>query len=330
MLYVHCGWPGTGTTGLQLALYANRDRLGAAGVVYPDRWQAKKPASHHGLYQLVSGTPDSRARLDDFRRFFAEADGDVLLSAEGITNWLQSSEMREGFLELLAVAGESMPTRCVWTLRRFDAMLESMYLVALRLGRQSRTPTAYFSDLRLDDFLFEAMRAVEDTPGNQAVYVEYDPAGSHNRELLRAFGIPDQVVSALGDEMDHTARRNVGLTHKQAVVLANLAEISARLGMDLSASDLRAAFDRGGLAFDDDRRCELVTEELKKEVHERALAAAREHRISAYLEFFADAEVHASAHAGLGVEAITDDDLERLLAHLRAQRSAEPGRAAGL
>lgn len=48
MLYLHCGWPRTGTTSLQAALFEHKDELAAGGTVYPDRWRSPIGFTHHG------------------------------------------------------------------------------------------------------------------------------------------------------------------------------------------------------------------------------------------------------------------------------------------
>lgn len=315
MLYLHCGWPRTGTTGLQMALFQHRDRLAADGITYPDRWRGRK--AHHGLYELVGTNADSRRGLDRFRRFLDSQDGkDVLLSAEGISMWLRVDAKREAFLGLLAVARRSMPTRCVWTLRRFDEVLESMYLVQLRFGADLMPPSEYFELAQMQSGLFEGMRAVEEVSGNEVAYLQYDAGGMHHRDLLRAIGVSGRCASTVARDLALGPRRNASLSHKQAVVLANAELLSARVGVDLDPSRLRTAFSQG-FEFDCDRPCELVDKESRMLAHQRALSSARRVGNRSYVEFFESAEIAAAASPGLGADAVSNADLDLLAAHLR-------------
>jgi hypothetical protein len=301
--------------------------LASIDIVVPDRWRAGENPSHNGLYELVVASSGSRDRLDEFKRFLgAQGDQDVLFSAEAISTWLRRDDMRKNFLRLLVAAQDLMPTRCIWTLRRFDALLESMYLRRLGQHLHISSPAQFFEEAPLLDSLFDAMHGVEEALSNDVVYVKYEHTGAHNGELLRAFGIPVRIGKPIREELDHAPRRNTSLTHKEAVVFANLEVLSARAAVDLDAHLLRVAFWRDGFRFEGDRRCALVSGNVRRDVHERALAAARRHGIASYPEFFEDAEIGDTASSALDPETISDRDLERLVAHLYVRSPAEPGR----
>lgn len=328
MLYLHCGWPRTSTTSLQAALYANGDLLAERGYLYPDRWKARAAAAQHNLKQLVDGSAGSAGRFTGF--VASHADRDILFSAEGITVWMLSESRREEFLSVLRAVREAVPTRCVWTLRRADDALESLYLLVLRQGGELPPPDEYLRGWELGP-LFEGMRRVADVDGVESAYVRYDRSGSHNAELLGAFGVPSPARSVVLAELERGPRLNAGLSHKQAAVIANLASLSARLGAELDRDEVRSAFAGGGFRFDGDRRCELVGGEARRAVHKQALDAARENGIDAYAEFFGEAEIPPAQSPGLDPDLVTDRDLERLLAHLEQSASTyrepvRPGR----
>lgn len=326
MLYLHCGWPRTSTTSLQAALYEHRDLLAAGGFAYPDQWSRRTSfhLAHHGLYELIDGSPESKARHGEFEEFLdTHADRDVLFSAEAITHWLESSEREEAFLELLAMAQDVTPTKCVWTLRRFDELLESLYLLRLRRRVDVISPDDFFDQLRFQGYLFGAMRAVEDVLGaDNVTYVKYEAAGHHNDVLLQAFGVPEQARKTISEQLRGVPRLHVSLNHKEASAFACGEDLSARAGVGLDGGRLRAAFKDDGFKFEQDRPCELLEENVKTDLHEWALTASREDGITSYSEFFRSAEIDAPTSAGLTAEAITDSDLESLLAHLRNQPSS--------
>jgi hypothetical protein len=324
MLYLHCGMPRTGTTSLQTALFEHDAGLAAADLVFPDMWRSGHGPTHHGLAELLDASLTSAAAFDGFRRFLeAQADRDVLLSAEVLTFWLDTTQRQDALLGLLAAAREAMPVRCVWALRRLDDALHSLYLRRVDIGIPLPSPARFFAGACDPDALFAGMRRVEDAVGGDAVYVRYDTAGAHNRELLDAFGISGEVGEAIRRRLEDGPRRNAGLSRKRAAALLNVEALSARAGADLDAAALRRASWRGELSFEHDGPCELVGDRVRKAAHEGALAAARRQGFPPYPEFFADEEIAARAPDSLGPEVIDDEDLLRLAA---LPRSPPPGR----
>jgi hypothetical protein len=328
MLYLHAGWPRTSTSSLQAALFEHRDRLAsAAGLTYPEYWtrSAADPA-HNGLYDMLDAAYGSANAFEAFRRHLAaDADRDVLLSAEGLSNWLLSDDRREILLGLLAAARTVTPTRCVWTLRRLDDASSSLYMQGLKVGLDLPPPQEYIGlarhrhdmfDVRAPSELFAGLRRVEEAVDGDVVYVKYDASGAHNGELLSAFDIPAPVAEKVLETLERGPRLNTRLSHKQAAALLNLDALSARAGVDLDEAAIRAAIRRGEIRFENDRPCEPLSREAKRALHERALAAAREQGFEPYLEFFGEDEIRGGASAGLGPEALAEEDLRRLAAHL--------------
>lgn len=316
MLYLHGGWPRTGTTSLQAVLFENRQLLTREGMAYPDEWQGRKRGpAHHWLLPLLAAPSESGRELDDFKRFLARhTDKDVLLSAENLTLLLLSPHNEEAMQKLLAAAQEVVPTRCVWTLRRLDDMLRSLYLRRLTLGESVGSAVEHFGKIRQPERIFAALKNVESAVGGDTVYVKYDRAGAHNRELLRALGVPEEIEAEFQLALADGPRRNASPSHKQAVALANVELLSKRAEMDLSAAALRDAVRRGGLEFDRDWRCEPVGTDVRRNLHEKVLAAARQQGFRPYVEFFDDVEIQdPPGPTGLDPDILTDDDLRRLL-----------------
>lgn len=314
MLYLHCGWPRTGTSSLQFTLAGNRRRLVSVGLVYPDGWNPRGLPAHHGLTELLSGSFESDGAFEGLVRFLSvHVDEDVLLSAESLTNWLLSRQKQEALLALLAAVREAMPTRCVWTLRRLDDLRHSLYL--LRLARDGDTPgpDEHFASLPAPDLFFEGMRRVEDAVDDVA-YVEYHADGAHNYELLRAFDMPEPLVTSLGREIERGNRLNMCLSRKQVAVLLNVERLSARLRAPLDPSSLRAAFHRGELNFDADGPCEVIGEEARRELRVQAVDAARAQRVDPYVAFFGAVNARSDVAPPPRLEELTDSDLQQLAA----------------
>jgi hypothetical protein len=167
------------------------------------------------------------------------------------------------------------------------------------------------------------MRRVEEEVDGDVVYVKYDSMGAHHDKLLRAFGIANSAAEDIRDSLERGPRLNVSLSHKQAATLANRETLSARTGVELDEAALRRAFGPGeDFEFEEDWRCELIGEDVRRRLHERALEAAHPHGITPYMEYFEDAEIKASiTPGGLDPAILTDEDLERLMAHLGLTRS---------
>jgi hypothetical protein len=313
-LYLHCGWLRTGTSSLQAALYAHRDTLAAGGVTYPDRWLGTNEPAHHGLYEMLDPRRTAGEREQkELIEFLAErSDRDLLFSTEGLTSALATVERQDAAVELLERARSLMPTRCVWALRRFDETVASLFLLRLRQGVPPPPPQQYFAEFAHTKPLFEGMARARDAVAGDVAYVGYEPSGSYWADLLAALDLPATARTALLNELTRGPRVNASVTHKQALALIHLDELSARLGVELDRTRLRNAFRYSQLVFDDDWRCEPMDVETKRAFHERALAAASESGFEVYEELFGEAEVEGPESVGWDLDALTEADLAQL------------------
>lgn len=282
---------------------------------------SKSLGSHHGLNELRDG----EAKLAEFKRYLAlHADRDVLFSAEGMTGWLRSPERRPSFFRLIEVAAEVATVRCVWTMRRFDQWLTSVYLFLLAVGRSPGRPEPFFERMLsfLPGSLFESLAALENTVDVEVAYVRYESDGSHYSRLLGAFGVANRAARPISEELRHGTPFRPSITHKQAVALVDPRAIGQSIGMDLDHASLRRILLENDFEFEHDRRCEPVEEAIASSAHERALAAARANGIGAYVDFFGAEVVRAPSSPGLDLSVLASCDLERLRRAARTQRSA--------
>ncbi|HEU5142591.1 MAG TPA: hypothetical protein VFU04_05480 [Solirubrobacterales bacterium] len=295
----------------------HQDRLAAAGTLYPDGWRVDGNLSHHGLVDVLKAGRDSDAAFSEFARALAdEAEGDLLLSCEAITTWLLKEEGYDTFSRLLHAAQEVAPVTCLWTLRRFDDMAHSGCVHVSVGGGLSRSAAELMRELR-QDRLFASMQALESVVEGGVRYVEYDSAGGHNTELLRACGLPDDVVELVATELKTSSRRNAAYSRKQLAAVVKAEELAARGEVSLDRRSLLQAFDSGDLSFDDDGPCRLAGHDVRLEVHRRALETARRHGLAAYLNFFDRAELgEVPPPTTLASDGLSDEDVERLIAHL--------------
>lgn len=326
MLYLHCGWPRTGTSSLQAALYARRASLADAGILFPEKWWVTTGLgkTHGGLVELLGDSSEAEEARDDFKRFLADhSEHDVLLSAETLTEPLFFRERHDGLRRLLDAALEAMPTRCIWALRRIDELAISLARRPKAVGADS-PPLPLSGDVgkreRLED-LFTGMTQMEQLVEGEAVYLEYAPSGEHNMKLMSAAGIPQRIQAAIGKELSDSPRVNARLSRKQTAALVNLDELSRRTGIELDEGMVRSAIHQGVLVFEDDELYDLGDREARVALHERALSAARGQGFEPYTRFFAEAEIDECGPAAtLTPDALTEEDVSRLVAVARDSR----------
>jgi acyl carrier protein len=324
MIQLHCGWPKTGTTSLQRALVEHQDRLAQAGVVYPREWRQEVDGSHNGLERVLGDLHGSDTALDEVHAVLrAHAGEDLLLSSERIAVWLLLRPGDRVFLRLLAAMREVAPVRCIWTLRRFDDWAQSIYLGRVANGHELPPPDQFMGNLR-PAHLFSGMLEVEEALDGNVAYVEYSAAGTHNEELLRAFGLPPEVAVPIGRQLSTAARLNVGLEHRQIVALVNRKALSERCGLVLEPEPLLAAF-RRGFRFAGDHPCVLVDPGARRDLHHRMLESAAETGFEPYVRFFADDEIgDDTPPASLDPDCLGDDDLDGLVEFLRHLAEDDP------
>jgi hypothetical protein len=312
MIYLHCGWPKTGTTSLQAALVKQEDRLEEAGVYYPREWRVR--AGAHRFVEVLTALQEPGGPVEELERFMVgHANQDILFSSENLSVWALGGKI-ETFLRFLAVLREVGPIRCIWTLRRADEMLHSVFRqMTFVKGKAPDGP--FLGELELGD-LFAGMRVVEETV-DEVTYVKYDPAGAHNAELLAAFDLSADLAVPIERELRSGARLNPSASEKAMAAVLNADRLSARTGVELDPDRMRDAF-RSGFRFERDRACVLAGYEERQEKHERVLARARAREFTPYLRFFEHEEVGDRSPASrLDPEMITDEDLSGLVARVQ-------------
>lgn len=317
MIYLHCGWPKTGTTSLQASLLTNRALLAKAGIVYPDRWHRMADCSHNELEDFVKGSAGSDEDFDDVKGFLRTHPGeDTLLSSESLTVCvLREDATYESLLRLIGAAQEVSPVRCIWTLRRFDHVIQSFCQEAISRGRDPASLTEWLmKNLQLGE-MFPRMLGIEDRVAADAGYLKYDSSGVHNMELLRAVGTPPELASQLG--AGARRRLNVSRSHKELVALAHLEAISARMGIEVDRDALLRAFDEEGFRFEDDGDCDVLGPGMRHDLHEEMLRSARDCGFEPYLRFFGDEPfVDPQPASSIDPDVLGEADLSSLRTHL--------------
>jgi hypothetical protein len=315
MIFLHGGWPKTGTSSLQGALVRHQHQLAAAGLVYPERWQ--NATNHNSIVELLKPTDQPDAAFEELKDFLRmQGDKDLLFSSEVLAGWLLDSGKHEAFLRFLSAMQEVEPVTCIWTLRRFDDLTRSLCMFrALRTG--DLTVPAQSAEFDAPTVL-EGLSKVSGTVAG-IEYLKYDADGGHNPELLRRCGVPDDLVAAIERDLEATPRRNVGVSHKQAVAILNLDALSKRCGVELSRKILLRSAYRGDFYFEGDRPWVLGSDyaQVGARAHESMLECSLRSGFDPYPSFFGDASVRDPEPFppdNLNPDVLTDDDLQRLLA----------------
>jgi hypothetical protein len=318
VLYLHGGLPRTGTTSFQAVLFRNRRRLAEVGVLYPDRWRDGWDA-HHGFVALLEPGAADNGEVEEFHHLLrSNREEAVLISTEHLTTRLRAVDGRlKPLLSLLGTAGEITPVTCLWTLRRADSLLTSVYLLRVWNDQPVPAPAEFFHEhTRVYCDGVGGLCEVSDALDGNAVYSRYKPGGAHHEEILRTVGVADPVRREIVDELRGGPRLNLQLTQKAAAAMLNLEAISARAGIEIPHAALKEAFFYGALKFDDDARCELIGSDRRRAVHEEVLAASATVGFEPYRAFFGAEEIQPASPVSLDPDVLTDEDLGRLVAHV--------------
>jgi hypothetical protein len=333
MLFLHCGWPHTGTSSLQAAMCEHRDRLAAAGVVYPQRWQRRN--AHHEVIELFGPSANNDA-IGDFQDYLrVHRDQTVLISSEMLTDGLPPVESRGSLLKLLSAAREVVPVTCLWTLRCMAEVLVALYDPRPEIGRAgSRALVLGYAQwsavLEYSQWLrkLAGMREVDDLLGEAAVYCRYDAGGAHHEELLQTVGVPDPLRSEIVTGLRSGPRINTRVTRKAAISLLFLDAISARAGVEIPFEAVLMGWHDGKLRFAEDSPFVPIDSDVRRAAHEEALKVCHQEGFDPYIEFFEEAEIQPFAPVSLesfDPAALTDDDLERLVVVSDRARSIGSG-----
>ena len=157
LLYLHVGYPKTGTSAIQATLYANLARLREHSILYPRAAVALPAKGHHNLPRSltqVKGIPHHlhRSEVGGFPEVLAEIHAagcrKVIVSSEGFNHVCRTNPLL--FQAVIAEHFGGLDTCIVVFVRRADDYLESKFLQTLRDWGQDRRdhPTP-----KLDDYI---------------------------------------------------------------------------------------------------------------------------------------------------------------------------------
>lgn len=144
-LYLHCGFPKTGTTALQKWLSNNEKLLEEHNLYYPSEFRDHEGIAHHCLNGLLSNSIDKAAR-EIFTTCSLHDSGCTLLSTEGLCNLLGSDDVAKqgGLLKLLSILIEmGIDPVAIFTLRPVDAYVRSIAVQNILYDRLTAKPSDF-------------------------------------------------------------------------------------------------------------------------------------------------------------------------------------------
>jgi hypothetical protein len=259
---------------------------------------------------------DLDTAIADFKSFLeTHADRDILFSSESLFFRLREEWMHEDLLRLFATAQQVAPVTCVWTVRRVDDMVRSLYRQLTAAGVELTPPPQLAEEFQPDPLL-DGFRKVDDLVAT-VVYFKYDHAGSHNAELLRAFGVSAELAGVIERDLRAAPRLNTSLSQKQAAAVLNLESLSARTGARLDKAALLKAFRHGDFRFDDDRPWALMDDGVSRSLHQRMLESSLKNGFEPYPRFFGNVVVGSESSTPTpDSDLLSDGDLNKLASEL--------------
>jgi hypothetical protein len=322
LLYLHCGWPRTGTTGLQKTLSRFTPELAEAGIYYPERWRESfgPVDGHHGLESIVRPLAGGEETSEPFLDFLREhSDRDILMSSEHLTSWVTPRmhpdiNKRLGLLALVQAAQEVVPVMCLFTLRRMDLFFSSMYTQEVIVAPQP-SPGEYFQ-VRLDwaHNLIAGMAVLVGGLPGIATCVRYESDGSHQDLLLDAVGVPRELRSRMVADIFDGPRLGVRLTRKALTSLRHFDVVEERAGCRLDRQRLAWGYWKGQISFEEDLSCVLAPPSVRAEVAEAAMRAAVDTGFEPYVSFYENELSSTEPETEIDPSLLTDSDIERIVA----------------
>ncbi|MEM8551081.1 MAG: hypothetical protein AAGF45_01785 [Pseudomonadota bacterium] len=323
MITLHIGLPKTASTLIQSVLSASADKLSEAGVDYLDILRDGEGLGHHTLPKqlLAANSLDTPAFKALCERVSADRTRHVVVSSEAFTNLIVARN-RVTFLAMTEALSTYGAVRIVIALRRVDDFFSSMYLHSIKTGEVHDQLSCYVEKRRQWSMsLFNGLRLLRQQGlVDELLVIKYASKQAFSRCMLAAILSDTELV----DDLATMQSRNVAVTHKAHVALANLDAVNARIGYNLRRFPLIRAFEMGRFAFPTDQRSFRVIEpHLAKVVHSEALAAAEHCGERDYCVFFEGDSVPELAPVSLDISHLEDADFAALGDY--AQRARERG-----
>lgn len=223
-LFVHAGFPATGTTTIQHSFQLERERLLTRGLLYPESCMARPEVGHHNIYWEASRNPffdPQNGRLADLHAEIRRVEPDrVLISSEVLVNLI--AEFPDYFRNAFVDSLPQYQMTVVVAVRRIDHYIESLFrqqFVQWIWGRGVRRSTdvgEYIAGYDIERAL-APLRGLLDSDYD----VAYLPFGPKMLERFsRVLGLDDRLIAQLAT---HGAYNQRWMSHRAMAVIHHLA-----------------------------------------------------------------------------------------------------------
>lgn len=145
-VFIHLGFPKTGTTSLQKWLHVNSAKLEASGILYPRSLRDSEGDAHHLMTDLANSNVQDLA--SSLLAACKEKDlSSALLSCEGLCNRLTAKDGSGGeyFNQLFRIAASKHQIHYLLTIRKIDSYLKSIAIQNILFNGGQLKPSIHAS-----------------------------------------------------------------------------------------------------------------------------------------------------------------------------------------
>lgn len=242
-LFVHAGFPATGTTTIQHSFHGEREMLLTRGLLYPESCIARPEVGHHNIYWEASGNPlfdPHNGRLADLHAEIRRLEPDrVLISSEVLVNLI--AELPDYFRDAFVDSLHQYQLTVVVAVRRIDHYIESSFRQQFgqwiwgRAVRRSTDIGEFLAGYDVERAL-APLRALLDSDYD----VAYLPFGPKMLERFsRVLGLNDRLIAQLAT---HGAYNQRWMSHRAMAVVHHLARRADEEQLRLHSARNLAAF----------------------------------------------------------------------------------------
>ncbi len=214
----HIGYPKTGTSSIQMFLFANRNKLKELGIVYPEIGIEEKSKAHHYLAQQFKPGTDAKEILYEIIDIYKDSGKKVLLSSEYLIVF-------QNLLFLKEVLPIFVFPNFIIYIRRQDVFIESMFSQDVKFGGFKQS-FGYYCDLKKTVFQLDYLNYVNSLkdlfPDSNVTLRIYD------RRLFPEGNVILDFLSILGIDMpeakEYKIEANPSLSHISTLALRKINE----------------------------------------------------------------------------------------------------------
>lgn len=321
MLTLHIGTPKTATTSCQRLLAEVAPQLTAFDVLYPEQFRNRENIAHHTLATefLDVGLHSSDIVKEFFEYLRSNRTKSIIISSEAFSNALTPEKIEE-FIEFLKICQKIMTTKVVIVLRRMDHYIESLYLHQVKQGYLEYGIDKFVTEQKFwPNSLLENLANVRNSQHvNSLLCLKYRSGPHFQNKLLLAM-VPEHAHDSIKGKSLRSGER-LGL--KSQSILFEFSKILKKDNIDYDRKRFIRDLSKKKISFQGDRTDYHVLPHADAiQFHVNALAAAYRWQELDYVTFFGETNIRPRPAISLGLEHLSQADLDKLTKFLRRQSS---------